>query len=365
MIYQIINIIITASYFLLILSFIIGWLNIEKHKNKPVNYSALYVSVVIALKNEESNINSLMQSLNNQSFSKDYFEIILVNDHSRDSTLTMIKKHAEKFENMQVFELKNHMHGKKAALHYGISQSKGKLIVCTDADCTHHTNWLETIVNYYLNNKAKMIVAPVLMNSNNTFESIQSLDFFSLMTSGAAATGINQPIMCNGANLAFEKSAYQQINNPHNDKYISGDDVFLLLNFKKKHRKEIKFLKSTNAIVFTQAQKSFKSLMKQRIRWASKSSGYTDIFIILTSIIVLLVNLSLLINFILSWLSNSIFNIFIYQFIAKSLIDIVFLSVLSIFFNNIKQIIWFLPTQIANILMIPYLAFSGLFSSTK
>ncbi len=363
--YQIISIIITSTYCLCIFSFIVGWANIKKHNNKIIKSPNTYISVVIALKNEAENIKNLTQSLKNQSLNSRHFEVIFINDHSTDNTFAETQKHTQNTDNMTVINLQKNKKGKKAALNFGIKKAKGKLIVSTDADCTHNPDWLSTILSFYLSEKPKMIVAPVIMNARNSFESMQSLDFFSLMLSGAAATGINQAIMCNGANLAFEKSAYYEFDNPHNDKYLSGDDVFLLLNLKKKYRKKIKFLKSKKAIVFTQAQKTFADFVSQRTRWASKSGGYNDFFIILISIIVLLINFNLLINFLLSFVINNSFTFFIFQFITKSIADFAFLFIGGSFFCNRSQLKYFFPVQISNMFLVTFFAFSGIFSSKK
>ena len=79
-----------------------------------------------------------------------------------------------------------------------------------------------------------MIVGPVSFHQEKSFfQKIQSLEFLSLiaMTAGAIKTG--HPIMCNGANLAYEKQAFFDVGGFGIDRFSSGDDVFLL------HRKHL------------------------------------------------------------------------------------------------------------------------------
>ncbi len=357
---------ILAVYLILIIRFAASWTKIEEFKGENISINAdLRISVVIAAKNEEKNIKNLLNSLKNQSLASKRFQIVLINDHSTDRTLEKAQQFAKTFENLQIFSLENGKNGKKAAINYGISQATGNLIVATDADCQHHEDWLITIAEYYSHTKAKLIISPVVMQHVNSFETMQSLDFFSLMASGAAAAGMQQAIMCNGANLIFEKHVYYEFNDIHNSKYVSGDDIFLLLNVKKKYKNDIKFLKSKKAVVKTKAEKTFKNYVKQRQRWASKSTGYTDWFIIFVAFSVLFVHISMLASLIFGFFYKKMIILFVLQFFFKSIVDFLFLQKTTKYFNQVFNVKILIITQLANIFLIPYFAISGLFETKK
>ncbi len=223
-------ILLLAIYVTLISCFILSWSKMEEFKEQGISECTIYMSVIIAIKNEENNITTLLNSLKNQTLQSCRYEIILVNDHSTDNSLIIAQSFLDDLSNLHVINLKNGEKGKKAAIAYGISKAKGNLIVTTDADCIHNKKWLSGILSFYLSEKPKLIVAPVLMSHTNKFEEMQSLDFFSLMISGAAAIGLKSPIMCNGANLIFEKQVYYEFNDIHNSKYISGDFLCSFVN---------------------------------------------------------------------------------------------------------------------------------------
>ena len=122
-----------------------------------------------------------------------------------------------------------------------------------------------------------LIIAPVLQVPSETFSKIQALDFSSLTSSAAASCNINKSILANGANLIYEKNTFLEFDNPLNDSINSGDDIFLMLNIKKKYPTEIQFLKSKDAVVKTKSEESFKNFISQRKRWASKSGNYKDV----------------------------------------------------------------------------------------
>lgn len=355
---------ITLFYFIIIISFNFGWKNINYYKKGQIGPFCPYISLVIAARNEEKNISRLINALIHQSIGIDNFEIIIVNDHSTDNTFQIARSFEGSVKNLNIYNLKENT-GKKQALLFGIKQAKGKLIVTTDADCLPQRNWLETIAEFYARYQPKLIIGPVLMRGNTFFEKIQALDFFALMSSGGAATGIKKPIMCNGANLAFERENYLELTDPHNVNEVSGDDIFLLLTLKKSHKDQILFLKSKKAIVCTEPEKTFLNYLTQRKRWASKSTRYKDFDIIFVSIIVLLMNVSLLLNLLLAILSSCFLWTFLLQLLLKSISDLIFLSTTSFDFKQQKLLRYFIPTQIFNVVMIPYLAIAGITGSIK
>jgi hypothetical protein len=90
-------------------------------------------------------------------------------------------------------------------------------------------------------------------------------------------------------------------------KKASGDDMFLLHHFHQHHPKRIQFLKTLSAVVFTQPEHSLKSLLRQRIRWASKNNAYKEMNINFSLSVLFIVSLTIVILVILSILQASIF----------------------------------------------------------
>jgi cellulose synthase/poly-beta-1,6-N-acetylglucosamine synthase-like glycosyltransferase len=100
---------------------------------------------------------------------------------------------------------------------------------------------------------------------------MQTIEFASLIGSGAATLGFGLPTMCNGANLAFRKSAYHAVNGYEGNFSISsGDDEFLMRKILKKYSGGIAFLAEAESVVATEPQSTLSSFLQQRIRWAGK-----------------------------------------------------------------------------------------------
>jgi poly-beta-1,6-N-acetyl-D-glucosamine synthase len=348
-------------YVKLIYSFISGWDKIKPFKKGLQGPFPVYISVVIAFRNEGKNLPGLLASLEKQSLSKAMFELILVNDHSTDNSEVLLN-HTLKQTGLRgkTISLKDKS-GKKQAVLEGIKQASGKLIVTTDADCTHPEKWLETIHAFYGHTHSKLIIGPVAMNSSNAFEHYQALDFLSLIAASAGAFGIGRPFMCNGANLAFEKEMIEENTDPLKNSLASGDDVFLLHRVKKNYLNQISYLKSEDVIVKTHAEKSFVTFINQRIRWASKSKAYQDTFTLFVAMLVLIINLSLLTTLILAFFTKSAIAIFSLLLILKSLVDFALLTKVSAFAGQ-KHLKWFMvPVQIINIFIIPFIAILSFF----
>ena len=198
----------------------------------------------------------------------------------------------------------------------------------------------------FLDEKFILVSGPVCFtNQSNFFSKIQTLEFLSLIGSAAGAIGIKKPILCNGANLAYRRNIFLDINNYESNDISSGDDVFLLHSIKKNFSNSIVFINNPDAIVTTEPVKNLNNFLQQRLRWSAKSTSYTDIDTILVSVLVFLINISLIFMSIYSICEPSFLFTFISFFTLKFLIDFVFLIPVLSFFKRTKLIKWILPLQ--------------------
>lgn len=348
MILDIIILVIAFLYVILIVGFSYGWFS---HKSIKTDSSKLSVktSIIIPVRNEENNILECLDSLISQEYPAEYYEIIVSDDNSIDNTVNLVKKFISENPSYKIELLKSsETFSKKQALTKAIEMSESDLIITTDADCSMNKNWLKSIVNFYDSQNLEMIVSPVVLNGNNSFfGNLQSLEFASLISSSAAAIKLKSPIMCNGANLAFSRKAFWEVNGYESDeKYSSGDDIFLLLKFKKKFgSKSIAFLKNRDAIVYSNAANSLKEFYNQRIRWVSKSKGYKDFSIITVALIILLFNVSILVAFVAGFVSKKYFLFALILLGIKIIIDFPLLAGFTDFTKRTKLLWCYLILQ--------------------
>lgn len=306
-IYTLIVLSLVFVYTTLIGAFIIGWIRTPEFKlNKNQYYTPSFISVVIAFRNEETNLQSLLQSIKLQDYPSLCYEIIFVNDHSEDDGAEIIKNYIAEFTNLTLMHLPEGSYGKKNAVQLGFKQAKGEIIVTTDADCTLPPKWLSVYNEFYLaQQKPDMIIGLVDLKAKQVLQKIFRLEFLSLIASSAGACSLNHPIFNNGANLAIKAERIKE-NIDLKNNLVSGDDVFLLHYFKK-NRYDIKLLKSKNHVVNSIAPKRIGDFFSQRIRWASKASDYDDLDTLFISWIVFLTNIGLLSSVIAFTLSQTFY----------------------------------------------------------
>ena len=136
---------ITLLYGFQISKYRIGW-----DKIKPVNRQIYTpkVSVVIAIRNEESEIIRLLTELKKQIYPTNKLEFLVVNDHSTDATLELLQQSAT--DNLRIVTMSDGEFGKKNALKKAIALAEGEIILGTDADCSFSSNWVQTMASYFV-----------------------------------------------------------------------------------------------------------------------------------------------------------------------------------------------------------------------
>ena len=268
-------------------------------------------SIVIPFRNEAQNINILLESLKNIQYPKEQFEIVFVNDASDDISVQIVESFMLSHPTIQIKLRHNDLKAispKKEAIELAVKSAKFEWIITTDADCVFPKLWLETLNQFIVSSDVDMIVAPVVFTSDHTFlQDFQQLDFLSLMGATQGGFAIGYPFLCNGANLCYKKSVFMDVDGFEGTKYLaSGDDIFLMEKFLNSNKNSVKYLKSYDAVVKTQPQKTLDEFINQRIRWASKTLAYKKRSGKIVGIIVLGMNFLLVISlvfFFLKWIS--------------------------------------------------------------
>jgi cellulose synthase/poly-beta-1,6-N-acetylglucosamine synthase-like glycosyltransferase len=302
------------------------------------------VSLVIAARNEANNIKQCLEAVLVQTYPAELLEILVVNDHSEDDTAKIVTNFQEK--NIHLLNLPKNKTGKKQAIQIAIEQSKGVLIVTTDADCVMGEDWLQYLVSYYEENQSKLIAAPVSFHKGNSiFELFQTLDFMGMMAVSGAGIKGRFMNMCNGANLAYERAAFDAVNGFEGiDHLASGDDMLLMQKIAKKYPTQIGYLKNKDAQTLTYAKPTVKTFLQQRVRWASKSSTYTNWQTLATLAVVWLLCISMVLDLILISYNYLFLFWFLFKFIAKGFADFFFLGMMTLFFDRPKLMRAFIPS---------------------
>lgn len=327
---------------------------------------SIKISVIIPARNEEQNIGWCLQSIVAQKYPKQLFEVIVINDHSTDNTENIVRDFSN--QNVKLINLADHVEAglnsyKKKAIEVAISQASGELIVTTDADCFAGENWLRSIAAYQSKTQAVLIAAPVkIILKTGLLSYFQSLDFLILQGITGASVHRKFHSMCNGANLAYLKRVFYEVNGFKDvDNIASGDDMLLMHKIVKLYPEKFFFLKSPEAIVSTQPASSWAAFFNQRIRWASKADKYDDKRITKVLFLVYFLNLFLLLTLLYTFFNIAFLSYFILLILTKTIIEYAFVSRVANFFSLNKLMFYFVPLQPVHIVYTVIAGFLGKF----
>lgn len=290
-------------------------------------------TILIPVRNEAVNIGNLLLEINEQSYPRDYFEVIVIDDYSEDLTAQIV----EQLIPIVAFDLKyiepNGREGKKPALSRGVSFAKHDYILTTDGDCSVPGNWLAAYASHYDQTESVMLTGPVQMTGQGILPGLQCMEFVALIGFGAAALHSGNPSMCNGANMSYRKTIFQEVGGySGNDHIPSGDDEFLLQKIFTLYPDKVRFLKSGYATVTTPAKESLSSLVNQRVRWSSKWKYHQSWFIKGSAIFVFADFIILITSFVMACFGFINFAKFSMILGLRWLIEFLFLYLVGRFF---------------------------------
>ena len=310
-------------YVLLILQLIVGFKKVKTFERTNLSPKTAF-TIIVPFRNEAKNLPKLLQSFSKLNYPHHLIEIIMVDDFSTDLSERICIRWRMNHDTLDTTLLENlrlSNSPKKDAIARAMPIAKHDWIITTDADCIVNKNWLLTYDNYIQNNEVEMIVGAVIYKTkNNWFHHFQQMDLLSLQGTTIGSFGIGKPFMCNGANFAYTKNLFQQVDGFNgNNTLASGDDVFLLQKAVAKMPLKVQYIKHKDIIVKTKPENDLFQLFMQRVRWASKTTSYQGAYPKLLAVFVLLMNLSLVCGLwfiVYGWLVwQSVFKMFLIKYV--------------------------------------------------
>ena len=247
--------------------------------NSSLRAVSLTFSVLIAARNEAEILPQLLRDLAAQTLPAARFEVLIADDHSTDATAAIVAAAVAQMPfALRLIALPTAgAIGKKAALLAALEVARAPWLVCTDADCRPGPGWLAAYAGLLARQPASNFISgPVLLTGpENGFTALMGLEFAGLVGVGAACLARQQPTMCNGANLAYRRTAVEAVGGFADNAHLaSGDDEFLLHKIHAAFPGTAHFLADAAAIVRTAAPPTLLALLRQRVRWASKWRHY-------------------------------------------------------------------------------------------
>ncbi|MCH2081258.1 MAG: glycosyltransferase [Saprospiraceae bacterium] len=231
------------------------------------------VSVIICAKNEAVNLRRNLESILTQSYPD--FELIVVNDHSSDNSLSILLEFQRKYPNLCVLNLQEATSpGKKEALSRGIKAAKFDILLLTDADCMPSSPfWIQEMQNV-INQDIEIclgyspyIHAKGFLNLFIRFEAIYTaIQYLSFSL-------IGQPYMGVGRNLAYRKGLFFKNKGFQSHQDLASGDDDLFVNAVATNQNTKINLKS-EAFIYSSPKESWRGYYRQKSRHLTTGTHY-------------------------------------------------------------------------------------------
>jgi len=338
------------------------------HIPESSNFQLIIVSVIVAVRNEGNHILRLLEEMRTQDFRDVQMEVIISDDYSEDHTMEFAGRFARQFPGFPLALISSELapqgaFGKKKAIERAVKQARGEVLLFTDADTFHGSSWITSMVKNFKNKSQQMILGPVFFcNEKNLLQKIQTLEFLGLMATTAGSAGLGYPVMCNGANLAYRRHAFYETGGfSGNQQYGSGDDQFMMSAIRKQYGKRaIYFNFDPLAIVTTIPESTLTGFFHQRIRWVSKSRGYSDRAVLLTGLVTYMLHVLLLPGFFLGLWNSRILILSLVLWLVKILMEYPMVGIMSRFSAKQEFRGYYFIAQVFQLIYVPLAGILGL-----
>jgi cellulose synthase/poly-beta-1,6-N-acetylglucosamine synthase-like glycosyltransferase len=242
-------------------------------KEKKYKHIASFpnVSVVVAARNEEENIERCLRSILQVDYPADKLEVVVADDGSTDRTPEIISKIKQEHNNLKVIRIEsqiNNLKGKANALAQAIAQTNGEFIFLTDADCEVPRTWIKGMLRHF-DEKTGVASGVTIIETGKIFYSMQSLDWAFLLSVAAAVGRLFKPVACIGNNMAFRKEAYIECGGYQNLKFSITEDFALFKAITGNGKWGYAFPVDLETLVISKPVKTLKELYHQKKRWGT------------------------------------------------------------------------------------------------
>ena len=243
---------------------------------REIDRPAQPVSVIICAWNEEENLKKNLQSILEQDYPE--FEVIVVNDHSRDETELLLHAWQKKYSHLRVINLtaeNTNMRGKKFAISMGIKGALHESLVFTDADCRPKSkHWLRYMAQGLMEPKQIVLGYGGFEKKKGFFNKLYRYESVHIAMQYLSYALARKPYMGVGRNLAYKKELFFKTKGFIKHRHVaSGDDDLLVNEVSTGFNTGIEVRNEAHTI--SQPVENFSAWVLQKRRHLSTGSYYT------------------------------------------------------------------------------------------
>lgn len=235
----------------------------DSEDDMPVLREYPPVSILIPCYNEGENIRETLEFLLRQRYP--HYEIVAINDGSRDNTLEILRSLAAQHDKIRVVHLDVNQ-GKAMALRAGALLTKNEFLVCIDGDALLGPEAVAWMMRHFLDNPKVGAVTgnPRIRTRSTLLGKIQVGEFSAIVGMIKRAQRVYGRIFTvSGVIAGFRKSALHSVGYWSNDMVTEDIDISWKLQL---NGWTIRF--EPNALCWVLMPETLKGLWKQRLRWS-------------------------------------------------------------------------------------------------
>jgi len=227
------------------------------------------VSVIIAARNESRNIDSCLASLARLEYPGEKLEIIAIDDNSTDDTWQRMQTWRDRMPALCTLRTEGVVHGMKGkanAVAQAIEQSRGEIIMTTDADCEAPPGWVAETVRQYAADTG-CVCGFTLLKTDGQFAGMQSVDWAYMLSIASAGVGWSLPLSAVGNNMSFRRQAYDDVGGYAGVGFSVTEDFALFKAIGYRTRWKIRYPLRKETLVWSAPCADLRELYLQKKRW--------------------------------------------------------------------------------------------------
>jgi len=255
------------AYLLIVITMMLG-VRFSRMRDLRDREDRPFVSVLVPARDEENTLRACLESLAEQTYPGDRYEIILVNDHSTDATGEIAADVASKVPNIHIVVPgeSSHLTGRSNALAYGIDTARGEVFLMTDADCVIPPTWVEETTKRFRKDVG-VVGGLTVQRATRILEGMQTLDWMFLLGIAASTVGLRLPLSIIGNNFSISRAAYDDVGGFRSIKNSVTEDFQLFKAVVNTGRWGFKFMLDPKTTNVTRACQTVAEIIEQKHRW--------------------------------------------------------------------------------------------------
>ncbi|MEM7109588.1 MAG: glycosyltransferase [Bacteroidota bacterium] len=237
---------------------------IFRFKHFPVeNKYEPFISILVAARNEEKNIEDCIKSLLKLDYPRNKYEILIGNDQSTDGTAAVLARSKSENPEVQIIEIVDQVgrtKGKANVLAQLAKTAKGDFLFMTDADCRVSPLWLRSLLGCYSKGVG---IGVGVTDVTNVW---QGMDWLFALGLIKALHDLNNPVVAMGNNMFVTREAYEAVGGYESIPFSVTEDLELFKQVKRKGF-QTRHIASSESTVLTKSTNGLLNLLQQRKRW--------------------------------------------------------------------------------------------------